>query len=47
MMEDTRQYPLRTPPELFSRIAERARVNHRSVNGELIHLLITALSESN
>ncbi|WP_409473177.1 Arc family DNA-binding protein [Streptomyces sp. HC307] len=44
-MDEEKRITVRLPLELHERLAARAKREHRSVNGEIVHLLEIALAD--
>ncbi|MFL1375884.1 toxin-antitoxin system HicB family antitoxin [Nocardiopsis protaetiae] len=44
-MADEKRISLRLPPDLHARLVEQARLDRRSLNSEIVHLLEVALPE--
>ncbi|MEX3105180.1 toxin-antitoxin system HicB family antitoxin [Streptomyces sp. V2] len=44
-MDEEKRITVRLPVELHDRLAAQAKRDHRSVNGEIVHLLEAALAD--
>lgn len=44
-MGEEKRITVRLPAELHERLAAQAKLEHRSVNGEILHLLEVALTD--